>query len=72
MDDKVSREVGIAEVAADKWVMKFVGFSSCSNNTVEYKAYLTRLATTLEIGIQHLRVVANSNLVVYQAREAFP
>lgn len=51
MDDKVPREVGIAEVAANKWVMKFVGFSSCSNNIVEYRAYLTRLATTLEIGI---------------------
>ena len=36
-----------------------------SNNTVEYEAYLTRLVTTLEIGVKHLRVLGDSNLVVY-------
>lgn len=35
-----------------------------SNNIVEYEAYLTRLAMTLEMGIGHLRVVGDSNLVV--------
>ena len=35
----------------------------CSNNTVEYEAYLTGLATTLEMGIKHLRVMGDSNLV---------
>lgn len=34
------------------------------NNIVEYEAYLTRLAMTLEMGIRHLRVVGDSNLVV--------
>ena len=36
----------------------------CSNNTAEYEAYLTGLATALEMGIKHLKVVGNSNLVV--------
>ena len=35
----------------------------CSNNTVEYEVYLTGLATTLEMGIKHLRVMGDSNLV---------
>ena len=43
----------------------------CSNNTVEYEAYLTGLATALEIGIKHLKVIGNSNLVVYQAKGRF-
>ena len=36
----------------------------CSNNTAEYEAYLTGLATTLEIGIKHLKVIGDSNVVV--------
>ena len=36
----------------------------CLNNTAEYEAYLTRLATTLEMEIKHLRVMGDSNLVV--------
>ena len=47
-----------------------LGFS-CSNNTAEYEAYLTGLATTLEIGIKHLKVIGNSNLVVCQAKGRF-
>ena len=35
-----------------------------SNNTAEYEAYLIELAMALEIGIKHLRVVGDSNLVV--------
>ena len=35
-----------------------------SNNTAKYEAYLIELATALEIGIKHLRVVGDSNLVV--------
>ena len=34
---------------------------SCSNNTAEYEAYLTGLATTLEIGIKHLKLMGDSN-----------
>nr|XP_023884510.1 uncharacterized protein LOC111996740 [Quercus suber] len=41
---------------------------SCSNNTVEYEAYLTRLATALEMGVKHLKVLGDSNLVVCQTK----
>ena len=37
---------------------------SCSNNTAEYEAYLTELGTALKMGIKHLRVMGDSNLVV--------
>ena len=43
----------------------------CSNNTEEYEAYLTGLATTLEMGIKHLKVMGDSNLVVFQAKGSF-
>ena len=36
----------------------------CSN-TAEYEAYLIGLAITLEMGIKHLKVMGDSNLVVY-------
>lgn len=31
---------------------------TCSNNVVEYEAYLTRLAIALSMGIKHMRVLA--------------
>ena len=40
----------------------------CSKNTAEYEAYLTGLATTLEMGINHLKVMSDSNLVVCQTK----
>ena len=43
----------------------------CSKNMAEYEAYLTGLATTLEIGIKHLRVLGDSNLVVRQTKGIF-
>ncbi|XP_075654970.1 uncharacterized protein LOC142625158 [Castanea sativa] len=43
----------------------------CSNNTVEYEAYLTRLAMTLEIGVKQLKVMGDSNLVACQAKGSF-
>ena len=36
-----------------------------SNNTVEYETYLIGLATALEMGVKHLRVMDDSNLEVY-------
>ena len=36
----------------------------CSNNIVEYEAYLTKLATAFWMGIKHLKVIGDSNLVV--------
>ena len=43
----------------------------CSNNTAKYKAYLTGLAITLEMGVKHLRVLGDSNLVVCQTKGSF-
>ena len=43
----------------------------CSNNAAEYEAYLVRLAVACEIGIKHLKVIGNSNLIVCQARGEF-
>ena len=36
----------------------------CSNNTAEYKAYLTGLAEAFSMRIKHMRVLGDSNLVV--------
>lgn len=36
----------------------------CSNNAVEYEAYLTRLAIALSMGVKHMRVLWDFNLVV--------
>ena len=43
----------------------------CSNNTIEYEAYLTGLAITLKMGVKHLKVIGDSNLVVCQAKGSF-
>ena len=43
----------------------------CSNNTAEYEAYLTGLAMALEMGVKHLRIIGDSNLVVCQAKGSF-
>uniref|UniRef100_A0A2N9IY75 Uncharacterized protein n=1 Tax=Fagus sylvatica TaxID=28930 RepID=A0A2N9IY75_FAGSY len=43
----------------------------CSNNATEYEAYLAGLAIAYEMGIKHLRVIGDSNLVVCQARGEF-
>ena len=43
----------------------------CSNNTAKYEAYLIRLATTLKMGVKHLKVLGDSNLVVCQAKGSF-
>ena len=40
----------------------------CTNNMVEYEAYLTSLAVACEMGIKHLQVIRYSNLVVFQAK----
>ena len=52
-------------------VLSFKLEFSCSNNTVEYEAYLTGLATALEMGIKHLKVIGDSNLVLCQAKGSF-
>ncbi|XP_023903329.1 uncharacterized protein LOC112015188 [Quercus suber] len=52
------------KVVALSFKLKF----PCSNDTTEYKAYLTGLATALELGIKHLKVMSDSNLVVCQTK----
>ena len=42
-----------------------------SNNDTKYEAYLTGLAIALKIGIKHLKVIGDSNLVVCQAKGIF-
>ena len=39
----------------------------CSNNVAEYETYLVGLAVACEMGIKHLKVVKDSNLIVCQA-----
>ena len=41
---------------------------SCSNNVAECKAYLTGLTVALSIGVKHMRVLGDSNLVVSQVK----
>ena len=47
-----------------------LGFS-CSNNAAEYEAYLTGLTIALSIGVKHMRVLGDSNLVVSQVKGDF-
>ena len=42
-----------------------------STNMAKYKAYLTGLATALEMGVKHLRVMGDLNLVVSQNKGSF-
>jgi len=53
-------------------VLSFKLEFSCSNNTTKYKAYLTGLAVALKVGVQHLRVIGDSNLWFTRKKEAFP
>ena len=55
------------EVVALSFKLEF----PCLNNTAKYEAYLTELATALEMGVKHLRVIGDSNLVVCQAKGSF-
>ena len=43
----------------------------CLNNVAEYEAYLTGLTITLSIGVKHMRVLGDSNLVVSQVKGDF-
>ena len=43
----------------------------CSNNIAKYEAYLTRLTIALNIGVKHMRVLGDSNLVVSQVKGDF-
>ena len=43
----------------------------CSNNIAEYESYLTGLATAFEMGVKYLKVMGDSNLVIFQAKRIF-
>ena len=47
-----------------------LGFS-CSNNAAEYEANLTELTIALSIGVKHIRVLGDSNVVVSQVKSDF-
>ena len=47
-----------------------LGFS-CSNNAAKYEAYLTGLTIALSIGVKHMKVLGDSNLVVSQVKGNF-
>ena len=42
-----------------------------SNNTADYEVYLIGLATALKMGIKHLKVIGDSNMVVCQVKWSF-
>jgi hypothetical protein len=44
---------------------------SCSNNASEYEAYITGLAIAHEMGIKHLRVIGDVNLIICQTKGEF-
>uniref|UniRef100_A0A2N9EIX4 Integrase catalytic domain-containing protein n=1 Tax=Fagus sylvatica TaxID=28930 RepID=A0A2N9EIX4_FAGSY len=43
----------------------------CSNNASEYEAYITGLAIAHGMGIKHLKVIGDSNLIICQAKGEF-
>ena len=68
-----SNEVGIVLSCEDGDTIPLsfkLGFS-CSNNTAEYEAYLTRLTIALSIGVKHMKVLGDSNFVVSQVKGDF-
>nr|POF21550.1 retrovirus-related pol polyprotein from transposon 297 [Quercus suber] len=68
LGDEVPREVAMAkEVVALSFKLEFPYL----NNTAKYEAYLTGLAIALEMGVKHLRVLGDSNLVAYQTKGSF-
>ena len=59
------KEVGEAVVISFKLNFPY------TNNAAEYEAYLTGLAVVREMGIKHLSVIGDLNLVVCQAKGEF-
>uniref|UniRef100_A0A2N9FH10 Integrase catalytic domain-containing protein n=1 Tax=Fagus sylvatica TaxID=28930 RepID=A0A2N9FH10_FAGSY len=55
------------EIIAKSFKLDF----SCSNNALKYEAYITGLAIAHEMGIKHLRVIGDSNLIICQAKGEF-
>jgi ribonuclease HI len=55
------------EIIAKSFKLDF----SCSNNASEYETYITGLAIAHEMGIKHLKVIGDSNLIICQAKGEF-
>ncbi|XP_050241302.1 uncharacterized protein LOC126690222 [Quercus robur] len=75
-DESSTTSEGGARIVMSKNTKETVTMSSkldfpCTNNMVEYEAYLTGLTVAHEMGIKHLQVIGDSNLVVCQARGDF-
>uniref|UniRef100_A0A2N9F9L1 Uncharacterized protein n=1 Tax=Fagus sylvatica TaxID=28930 RepID=A0A2N9F9L1_FAGSY len=67
-------EVFLAGLADSVWTLRFDGSSTATSagaGILKYEAYLAGLAIAYEMGIKHLRVIGDSNLVVCQARGEF-
>uniref|UniRef100_A0A2N9H380 Integrase catalytic domain-containing protein n=1 Tax=Fagus sylvatica TaxID=28930 RepID=A0A2N9H380_FAGSY len=67
-------EVFLTGLADSVWTLRFDGSSTATSagaGIAEYEAYLAGLAIAYEMGIKHLRVIGDSNLVVCQARGEF-
>ena len=66
-------EAGIVLIkeAGEAVAMSFKFNFPYTNNIAEYEAYLTGLAVAREMGIKHLRVIGDLNLVVCQAKGEF-
>uniref|UniRef100_A0A2N9GS47 RNA-directed DNA polymerase n=1 Tax=Fagus sylvatica TaxID=28930 RepID=A0A2N9GS47_FAGSY len=62
-------EVFLAGLADSVWTLRFDGSSTATSaGAAEYEAYLAGLAIAYEMGIKHLRVIGDSNLVKFEAR----
>ena len=61
----LTREDG--EIIAKSFKLDF----PCSNNASEFEAYITGLAIAHGMGIKHLRVIGDSNLIICQAKGEF-
>ena len=75
-DGSSTNSEGGAGIVLSKSTGETVGMSfkldfPCTNNMAEYEAYLTGLAVAHEMGIKHLRVIGDSNLVICQAKGDF-
>ena len=64
-------EIVLSKNTGETVAMSFELDFPCTNNMVEYEAYLTHLAMAREMGIKHIQVIGDSNLVVCQARGDF-
>ena len=64
-------EIVLYHEGEEAMVLSFKLEFPCSNNTIEYEAYLTGLATALKMGVKHFKVIGDSNLVVCQEKGSF-